>query len=85
MLTVLGPYAAAGVETCGVVRRDRSTAREFTDNSVCFATFHWRQDGRVFTTSALSHGYHRDKRDEHCSGNPQELLRSGIRAHQWNI
>jgi hypothetical protein len=42
MLTVLGPYAATGVETCGVVRRDRSTAREFTDKSVCFVTFHWR-------------------------------------------
>jgi len=56
MLTVLRPYAAAGVETCGVVRRDRSTAREFSDNSVCFATFRWCGDGSVFAASALDHG-----------------------------
>ena len=56
MLTVLGPYAATGVETCGVVRRDRSTAREFIDKSVRFATLHWRWDCRVFAVSALDHG-----------------------------
>jgi hypothetical protein len=42
LLTVLGPYAATGVETCGVVRRNRSTAREFTDKNLSLATFHWR-------------------------------------------
>jgi len=56
MLTVLGPYAATGVETCGVVRSDRSTAREFADNSVCFASPDWRDNGRVFAASALDHG-----------------------------
>ena len=56
MLTVLRPYAATGVETCGVVRRDRSTAREFTDKSVRFATLRRRWNGRVFAASALDHG-----------------------------
>jgi hypothetical protein len=56
MVTVLRPYAAAGVETCGVVRRDRSTAREFTDKSVRFATPHRRWNGRDFGSSALDHG-----------------------------
>ena len=85
MLTVLGPYAATGVETCGVVRSDRSTAREFIDKSVWFATFHWRQDGRVFAAPALDHGYRCGERDEHGSSDPQELLRREIGAHQWNI
>jgi hypothetical protein len=82
MLTVLGPYAAAGAETCGVVRSDRSTAREFADNSVCFASPHRRDNGRVFAASALDHGYRCDEHDEHHGGNPQELLRSEMRAHQ---
>jgi hypothetical protein len=56
MLTVLGPYAATGVETCSVLRGNRSTAREFSDNSVCFATFRWRGDGSVLAASALDHG-----------------------------
>jgi hypothetical protein len=85
MLTVLGPYAATGVETSAVVRGDRSTMRKFTDMSVWFATFHWRQDGRVFAAPALDHGYRGGERDERYSGDPQELLRSEIRPHQWNI
>jgi hypothetical protein len=56
MPAVLSPYAATGVESCGVVRRDRSTAREFTDKSVCYAS-HWRWDGRIFAASALDRGY----------------------------
>jgi hypothetical protein len=64
-LTILCPYAAAGVETCGVVRGDRSTAREFADNSVCFASPHWRDNGRVFAASALDHGYGCREHDEH--------------------
>ena len=85
MLTVLGPYAATGVETCGVVRRDRSTAREFTNKSARFAALHWCEDGRVFAASALDHGNRCDEHDEHHGGNPQKLLRSEMRAHQWNI
>ena len=85
MLTALRPYAATGVETCGVVRRDRSTAREFTDKRICFATPRWREDGRVFATSALDHGDRCGEHDEHYSRDPQESLRSEIRAHQWNI
>jgi hypothetical protein len=42
MLTVLGPYAATGVENCSVFRADRATAREFTDKRICFATPDWR-------------------------------------------
>jgi hypothetical protein len=82
MPTVLGPYAATGVETCGVVRGDRSTAREFTDKSVRFAALHRCRDGRVFATSALDHGYRCREHDEHHRSDPQELLRSEIRAHQ---
>ena len=85
MPTVLGPYAATGVETCGVVRRDHSTAREFTDMSVCFATPRRRWNGLLSATSALDHGYRRGEHDEHHGGNPQELLRREMRAHQWNI
>jgi len=85
MLTVLGPRAATGIETCGVVRGDRATAREFTDKSVCVATFHWREDGRVFAALALDHGYRCGERDKRYSGNPQQLFRDEIRAHQWNI
>jgi hypothetical protein len=85
MPAVLRPYAATGVETCGVVWRDRSTAREFTDKRICFATFRWRQDGHVFATSALDHGYRCGERDEHDRGKPQEVLRSEIGPHQWNI
>ena len=85
MLTVLRPYAATGVQTCGVLRRDRSTAREFTDKSVCFATLHRREDGLFFATSALDHGYRRGEHDEHHGSDPRELLRSEMRAHQWNI
>jgi hypothetical protein len=84
MLTVLGPYAATGVETCGVVRRDRSTAREFAD-SVCFAMPHWRCDSRVFAAPALDHCYRCREHDEHHGSGPQELLRSEMGAHQWNI
>ena len=82
MLTVLRPYPATGVETCGVVRGDRSTAREFADNSVCFANPHWRDNGRVFGASALDHGYRCREHDEHYSGSPQELLRREMGAHQ---
>jgi hypothetical protein len=85
MLTALDPYAATGVETCSVVRRDRSTACEFTDTSISLAALHWREDGRVFAVSALDHGYHCDERGERYCGKPQELLRSEIRVHQWNI
>jgi hypothetical protein len=85
MLAVLGPYAATGAKTCGVVRGDRSTARQFTDKSISLATYHWRWDGRVFARSALDHGYRCGERDERYSGDPQELLRGEIRAHQWNI
>ena len=85
MLTVLGPYAATGVEYRGVVRRDRSTVREFTDKSVCLATPQWREDGRVFAASALDHGDRCCEHDEHYGSDSQELLRSEMRAHQWNI
>jgi hypothetical protein len=85
MLTVLSPYAATGVETCGLVRNDRSTAREFADNSVCFASPHWRDNGRVFAASALDHGYRCREHDEHYGSDSQEVLRSEMRAHQWNI
>ena len=85
MLTVLGPYAATGVEYRGVVRRDRSTVREFTDKSVCLATPQWREDGRVFAASALDRGYRCREHDEHYGSDSQELLRSEMRAHQWNI
>jgi hypothetical protein len=85
MLPVLGPCAATGVETCGVVRSDRSTAREFADNSVCFASPHWRDNGRIFAASALDHGYRRREHDEHHRSDSQELLRSEMRVHQWNI
>jgi hypothetical protein len=85
MLTVLCPYAATGVETCGAVRGDRSTAREFTEKRVCFATFHWRKNGRVFDASTPDHGYRSGERDEHDRGKPQEVLRSEMGAHQWNI
>jgi hypothetical protein len=84
-LTVLGPYAATGVEPRRVVRRDRATAYEFTDKSVRFATLHRREDGRFFDTSALDHGNRSDEHDEHHGGNPQELLRREMGAHQWNI
>jgi hypothetical protein len=53
--------------------------------SVCFATFHWRWDGRVFTTSALDHGDRCGEHDKYHGGDPQELLRSEMGAHQWNI
>jgi len=76
MLTALGPYAATGVETCGVARRDHSTARELTHKSVRFAALHWCADGRVFAVLALDHGYRCGEHDEHHSGDPQELLRS---------
>jgi hypothetical protein len=82
MLTLLGPYAAAGIEACGVVRCDCSTAREFTDKSISLATFHWRRDGRVFARSALDHGCRCSEHDEHHRSDPQELLRSEMRAHQ---
>jgi hypothetical protein len=85
VLTVLGPYAATGVKYGGVVRRDPSTAREFTDKRVCFATSQWREDGRLSAASALDHGYRCGEHDEHDNGDPQKLLRSEMRAHQWNI
>jgi hypothetical protein len=85
MLAVLGPYAATGIETCGVIRGDRSTAREFTDKSISLATFHCHWDGRVFARSALDHGCRCSERDDPYSGSPQKLLRREIRAHQWNI
>lgn len=85
MLMVVGPYAAAGVETCGIVRGDRSTAREFTDKSVYFASPHWRDNGRVFAASALDHRYRCGEHDEHYGSDSQELLRSEMGAHQWNI
>ena len=56
MLTVLGPYAATGVENCSVFRADRATAREFTDKRICFATPDWRWNGRDFAASDLDHG-----------------------------
>jgi hypothetical protein len=59
--------------------------REFTDKRICFASPHWRWNGRVFAASALDHGDRCDEHDEQHGGNPQELLRSEIRAHQWNI
>ena len=65
--------------------RDRSAARELTDKSIRFATLQRRGDGRVFATSALDHGYRCGEHDEHHRSDPQELLRSEIGAHQWNI
>jgi hypothetical protein len=85
MLTVLGPYAATGVEYRAVVWRDGSTAREFTGESVCVATPGWRGDDLVFAASALDYGYRCGERNERYCGKPQELLRSEMRAHQWNI
>ena len=61
MLTVLGPYAATGFEYRGIVRRDRSTAREFADKRVRFAMPQWRQDGRVLAAPALDHGHGDDR------------------------
>jgi hypothetical protein len=55
-LAILGPYAATGIETCAVVRGDRSTVREFTDRKICFATPDWRCNRRDFAASALDHG-----------------------------
>jgi len=63
MPTSLGPHATTGVETRGVVRRDRSTARQFTDKSIS----HWRWDGRVIARSALDHGCRCSERHE-CHG-----------------
>jgi hypothetical protein len=85
MPAVLRPRAATSVETCSVVRGDRSTARQFTDNRICFATLDWRGDGSVFAVSALDHGYRCGEHDERHHSDPQELLRSEIMAHQWNI
>jgi hypothetical protein len=85
MLTVLSPCASTGVETCGVVRRNRSTTREFTDNRVCFASFHWRKNGRVFAMSALDHSDRCGEHDERYSGKPQRLFRDEKGTHQWNI
>jgi hypothetical protein len=78
MLTVLRPYAATGVETCGVVPRDRSTARKFIDVSFRFTTPHRRWDGRVFAGSALDCGYRCGECDEAYGSSPQELLRREI-------
>jgi hypothetical protein len=85
MLTVLSPSAATGAETCGVVRPDRSTACEFTDKNVCFAALHRCENGRLFAASALDHGYCCGEYDERYSCDAQELLRSEIKGHQWNI
>ena len=85
MLTVLGPYAAASIKCRGVVRHDRATARELTDKNVRFAALRRCRDGRVFATSALDHGYRCREHDEHYGSDSQELLRSEMRAHQWNI
>jgi len=85
MLTVLGPCAATGFEYYGVVRRDRSTAREFTDKSISFISLKWREDGRVFAGPALDHSYRCGKRDKRYSQDPQESPRNEISAHQWNI
>jgi hypothetical protein len=82
MLTVLGPCAATDFEHYRVVRLYRPTAREVTDKRVCFAVPQWREDGRLFATSALDHGYRCGERDANYSGDPHELLRSEIRAHQ---
>jgi hypothetical protein len=82
MLTVLGPYATTGFEDYCVIRRDRSTARQFTDKSVRFATPQWRKDSRIFAASALEHGYRCSERDDHDSGDPQKLSRGEIGAHQ---
>jgi hypothetical protein len=81
MLTVLSPYAATGIETCGVVRCNRSAAGEIADKNVCFARPQWRKDGGVFTTSALDNGYRCHERDKRYSGNPQNLSRNEIGAH----
>ena len=75
MLTVLGPNATTGFEYRGIVRRDGSTAREFTDKGVRVAPFQRREDGRVFAAPALDHGYRCGKRDKDYSRDPQELLR----------
>jgi hypothetical protein len=85
MPTVLGPYAVTSVETCSVVRRDRSTACKFADRSIPLANLYWREDGRVFAASALDHGYRRGEDAEHNGGDPQRLFRDEIGAHQWNI
>ena len=75
MLTVLGPYATTGFEYCSIVRRDRSTAREFTDKCVRFAPLQRREDGRILAAPALDHGYRCGQRDKDYSRDPQELLR----------
>jgi hypothetical protein len=85
VLTVLGPNAATGFEDYCIVRRDRSTARKFADKSVSFVTPQRREDGRISAASALDHGHRCGERDEHHSGDPNELLRSEMSAHQWNI
>jgi hypothetical protein len=82
MLAVLSPYAAAGFEDYGLARRDRSTARKFTDKSICFVTPQWRKDSRLSAASALDRGYDCSEHDQRHGRDPQELLRSEIRAHQ---
>jgi hypothetical protein len=85
VLTVLGPYATTGFKYRGIVGRDRSTAREFTDKGVPVAPLQRREDGRVFYAPALDHSYRCGERDDHDSADPHKLLRSEIGAHQWNI
>jgi hypothetical protein len=70
MLTVLGPRAATGFEYYGVVRRDRSAARKFSDQSVGFSRPQRREDGHIFVASALDHGYRCGERDDHNSRDP---------------
>ncbi len=74
MLTVLGPYATTGFEYRGIVRRDSSTACEFTDKGVRVAPLQRREDGRILAAPALDHGYRCGERDKDDGRDPQELL-----------
>jgi hypothetical protein len=75
VLTILGPYATTGFEYRGIVRRDRSTTREFTDKGVRVAPLQRGEDGRILAALAPDHGYRCGERDKHYSRDAQELLR----------
>ena len=74
MPTIFGPYAATGIEGCGVVRRDRSTACQFADKGVSFSRLQWREDGRLSAAAALDHSCRYGEHDEHRSCGAQELV-----------
>jgi hypothetical protein len=85
VLAVLGPYATTEFKYRGIVGRDRSTARKFTDKGVRVAPLQRRKGGRILTAPALDSDYRCSERDKDDGRDPQELLRGEGGAHQWNI